>query len=72
MLSKDFQRLIIICYVVIFVLIIAFALYCRRRARSYVGTGRVTDIEAWQVKATISWIAAFCLSVTFLFMFLEL
>ncbi|QHS55986.1 hypothetical protein GWR56_10735 [Mucilaginibacter sp. 14171R-50] len=38
-------------------LVAAYGLYCRKRYISFLGTGRVTDIQTWELKATLSWIA---------------
>lgn len=43
--------------------LVAFALYCRRKSHSFIGTGRVTDIEAWSLKAAISWVATTCITL---------
>ncbi|WP_162499812.1 hypothetical protein [Mucilaginibacter terrigena] len=44
-------------------MLIAFALYCRRRSTSYIGTGRVAEIDAWYNKATVTWLFTICLSL---------
>ncbi|WP_158223473.1 MULTISPECIES: hypothetical protein [unclassified Mucilaginibacter] len=41
---------------------IAFAVYCRQRAKAFMGTGRITDIESWAMRSNISLV--FCAVLT--------
>lgn len=63
MLTHGFQLILIFSAATIVVLLAAYAVYCRNRARSFVNTGRLTDIEIWSMKATISWVATFILAL---------
>ncbi|RFZ85924.1 hypothetical protein DYU05_10165 [Mucilaginibacter terrenus] len=63
MLSHDFQNLLLSAFLILIICIGAFGVYCYRRSKSYVGTGRVSDIERWAGSATLSWIISFCLSL---------
>ncbi|MET3978866.1 hypothetical protein ABIB62_001435 [Mucilaginibacter sp. UYP25] len=63
MLTQDFQRLIICFFCVVFVLLIAFGVYCRHRSNSYIGTGRIAEIETWYLRANVAWVSTACLSL---------
>jgi hypothetical protein len=63
MLTNNFQQLLMCFFCVVFIFLVTYALYCRNRYHSYIGTGRVTEIELWQTKATVTWICTFCLSL---------
>ena len=70
MLTYDFHRLIICFFCVVFILLIAFGMYCRHRSNSYIGTGRVTDIEAWYLRANIAWVSTARLALALVFRFI--
>jgi hypothetical protein len=63
MLTQSFQQLIIVLVCLTLILLIILGIYCRRRYNSYIGTGRVTEIEAWYARATFAWVGTFCLSL---------
>jgi len=63
MLTNDFQDLLICIFTLVLTAPVAFGYYCNRKSKSFVGTGRVAEIEAWQLKSVISWIATFALSL---------
>jgi hypothetical protein len=63
MLTNDFQKFITVLFALLFFGLIAYALYCKRKMNSYIGTGRVNDIEIWSFKAAVSWIATFALTI---------
>ena len=63
MLTHDFQRLLICFFAIVFLALVAYGWYCRQKANSYIGTGRVAEIESYYYKATAVWIVTFCLSV---------
>jgi hypothetical protein len=43
MITHTFQIILISVFAVIFVALISYGLYCKRRAKSYMGTGRVAE-----------------------------
>ncbi|MCQ6958243.1 hypothetical protein [Mucilaginibacter aquariorum] len=59
MFTRTFQLVLIFSSFVILGLLVAYGWYCRNRSQSFIGSGRVTDIETWHMKATLSWIATF-------------
>ncbi|TFF37563.1 hypothetical protein [Mucilaginibacter psychrotolerans] len=63
MLTDDFQRLLIGVFAVVLIALVAFGYYCNRKSKSFAGTGRVAEIEAWYLKSVISWIATFAVSL---------
>lgn len=63
MLTRDFEQLLIVFFFLIATVVFAYGMYCNRKSRSFAGTGRVADIEAWHIKAVLSWIATFGLSL---------
>ncbi|MEO7214787.1 hypothetical protein [Mucilaginibacter sp.] len=63
MISTDFQKMITVFFFLLIMAVFAFGSYCNRKSKSFVGTGRVAEIEAWYVKSVISWIATFGLSI---------
>lgn len=69
MLTHTFEQLIICATCIVFVLLISAGVYCRRRSRSYIGTGRVNEIEAWYTRATLAWVCTFCLSIALVIKF---
>jgi hypothetical protein len=62
MFSRDFQLIVVFFSATVIVILGAYAAYCRRRAKSYVNTGRLTDIHTWAIKSTIMWIVTFVLA----------
>nr|WP_067059499.1 hypothetical protein [Mucilaginibacter sp. L294] len=62
MFTHNFQLILIFFSIIAIVFLGVYAVYCRRRAKSFVGTGRLTDIESWAIKSTIMWIATFMLA----------
>jgi hypothetical protein len=63
MFTREFQLILIFFSITVIVLLGVYAAYCRRRANSFVGTGRITDIENWALKSTIMWIVTFMLAL---------
>lgn len=63
MLTHDFQKLLISFFFLAMMGLIAYGFYCNRKSKSYIGTGRVADMEAWNIKEVVTWIATFGLSV---------
>ena len=63
MITHTFQWILVFVFAIIFVMLISYGLYCKRKAKSYMGTGRVAEIEEWLIKATISWLATFGLTI---------
>ncbi|WP_143822308.1 hypothetical protein [Mucilaginibacter pedocola] len=63
MLTHDFQRLLISVFFLAMTALVAYGFYCNRKSKSYIGTGRVADMEAWNIKETMTWITTFGLSV---------
>jgi hypothetical protein len=63
MLTQTFEQVIIYAICVTLFLLISAGLYCRRRSNSYIGTGRVAEIETWYTRSTLAWICTFCLSM---------
>ena len=63
MLTHDFQRLVIYFFAVVFISLIVYGTYCRRKVNSFKGTGRANDIELWSMKAALSWTCIFALSL---------
>ncbi|WP_374950701.1 hypothetical protein [Mucilaginibacter sp.] len=70
MITPQFHKLIVIFFFVLVASLIAYGVYCRRKSHSYMGTGRVTDIEQWYIKGTLSWVALFMLVLLALIDFL--
>ena len=63
MLTADFQKLIICFFAMVVLSLVAYGIYCKRKSNSYIGTGRVAEIESYYYKATIIWIVTFCISI---------
>lgn len=63
MLSNDFQMLLGCLFITLLVGLASYGLYCRKKLRSFAGTGRMADIDAWYLKSALAFIATFCLSV---------
>ncbi|RWY47885.1 hypothetical protein [Mucilaginibacter gilvus] len=63
MLTNDFQKLLICFFALVMTGLITYGFYCNHKSKSFAGTGRVAEIEAWYVKSVISWIATFALSL---------
>jgi cbb3-type cytochrome oxidase subunit 3 len=63
MLTNEFQKLLTVLFALLFLGLIAYALYCKHKMNSYIGTGRVNDIEIWWLKSAVSWIATFALTI---------
>ncbi len=61
MFTQTFQLIIIFSTATIILLLAAYAVYCRNRAKAFAHTGRLTDVEIWSMKSTLSWIATFIL-----------
>jgi hypothetical protein len=70
MFTHSFQLILIFSCAIVIVMIAAYGVYCRSRANSFVGTGRVTDIHTWALKANISWIASFVLAIAMIIPFI--
>lgn len=64
MLWEKFQTFLEIVFVLIFVILIMYGNYCNRKSRSFAGTGRMADMEAWSIKAVLIWITTFILSIS--------
>lgn len=63
MLNRNF-RLIVICLLATLVVCAAgYGIYSRKKYQSYLGSGRVTDIQSWSAKASISWAISIILSM---------
>ncbi|MFA6247875.1 MAG: hypothetical protein WC615_13140 [Mucilaginibacter sp.] len=62
MFTKDFQLMLIFSSIAIIVLLGVYAIYCRQRAKSFVNTGRVTDIQIWATKSAVIWMVTFVLA----------
>jgi hypothetical protein len=63
MITESFQLRLIVFLVTAIISLLAYGWYCRRRSNSYVGTGRVAEIETWTIKAAISWLAGIALTL---------
>ncbi|MES2060604.1 MAG: hypothetical protein V4456_01705 [Bacteroidota bacterium] len=70
MLTHTFELFIICLTCFAFILLISAGMYCRYRSRSYIGTGRVNEIETWYTRATLAWVCTFCLSVALVIKFI--
>ncbi|MBD1393072.1 hypothetical protein [Mucilaginibacter glaciei] len=70
MMSPHFQKLLITLFLMLIISLVVLALYCRNKSQSYIGTGRVAEIEAWSIKAAFSWILSGGLSIGFILMIL--
>lgn len=62
MFTHDFQLIVLFFSATVIVLLGVYAAYCRRRAKSYLRTGRLTDIQIWATKSTVMWIVTFVLA----------
>lgn len=62
MISATLQLFLMGFCVVVILSTMAFAMYCRQRSKAFIGTGRITDIEAWALRANLSWV--FCAVIT--------
>ena len=62
MFTQSFQLVLIFSAATIIIMLAVYATYCRKRARAFATTGRLTDVEIWAMKSTISWIATFVLT----------
>ena len=56
MITPAFHRILIYSLLFLIVLFIVLGIYCVRKSQSYIGTGKVAEIEGWSLKATASWI----------------
>jgi hypothetical protein len=65
MFTRDFQLIMIFFSAIVIVFLGVYAAYCRRRAKAFVNTGRLTDVEIWAMKSNIMWIATFVLAFAF-------
>ncbi len=70
MLTHTFEQFIIYATCFAFVLLISAGVYCMRRSKSYIGTGRLTEIETWYTRATLAWVCTFFLSVALVIKFI--
>ena len=70
MLTDQFKTLLVCVVFSLIVILMAYAIHCKRRSKSYFGTGRVVEIETYELKATFSWIITFCLTMALLSNFL--
>lgn len=62
MFTHSFKLILIFSTAAIVVLLAAYAVYCQSKARSFANTGRLTDVQDWSMRATLSWIATFVIS----------
>jgi len=62
MFTHNFQLIIIFFSIAVVIFLGVYGAYCHKRAKSFVGTGRLTDIENWAIKSTIMWIATYMLA----------
>ncbi|TSD67850.1 hypothetical protein FFF34_010815 [Inquilinus sp. KBS0705] len=58
-----FQIILFTLFAVILISLISYGIYCKRKARFYMRTDRMAEIEEWLVKSTISWLATFGLTM---------
>ena len=58
------SRILIICLLAVSIIgVLVYGLYSRRKYRSFLGSGRVPEIQEWSAKATVSWVASIILSL---------
>lgn len=62
MFTHNFQLLLIFFSASVIIFLGVYAAYCRKRAKSFVNTGRLTDVQAWAIKSELMWIATFVLA----------
>jgi hypothetical protein len=70
MLTHTFEQLIIGATCLALVMLAVAGIYCMHRSRSYRGTGRVNEIEAWHTRAILAWVCSFCLSIALVIKFI--
>ncbi len=63
MFTSSFQLVLIFSTATIIVMLAIYAVYCHNRARASATKGRLTDVETWAMKSTISWIGTFFLTL---------
>lgn len=63
MLTRTFQLFLIALCAVAVLAIIGFAVFCRYRAKSFVNTGRLTDVQIWATRSDVSWVLAVIFAV---------
>jgi len=59
MITNNFQLILTFCASALVLMSACFAIYCRKKSKSFVHTGRVTDVVEWHTKSTLSWIFTF-------------
>ena len=59
MFTTTFQLFVIAACIVTILAIAGFAVFCRYRAKSFVNTGRMTDVQIWATRSDVSWVIAF-------------
>lgn len=70
MLTHTFEQFIICITCFAFIMLISLGIYCRLRSRSYIGTGRVSEMEAWYTREALAWLGTFCLSIALVIKFI--
>ncbi|AMR34365.1 hypothetical protein A0256_24375 [Mucilaginibacter sp. PAMC 26640] len=63
MLTHDFQRIVTGLFVIIFIGLVIYGIYCRRKLHSFEGTGRVAEMEIWYFKQVLTWILTFSMFI---------
>ncbi|MFD0765591.1 hypothetical protein ACFQZI_12075 [Mucilaginibacter lutimaris] len=61
MFTQTFQLIVVFTTATVIVLLGAYAVYCHNRASAFAHTGRLTDVQTWAMKSTLSWIATIVL-----------
>lgn len=70
MINHSFQKFLFILTALTLLLLVALAIYCRRKSHSFIGTGRMAEIEAWSFKASLSWAATGAISLMMILEFI--
>jgi hypothetical protein len=58
MFTHSFEVTLFSCAAILVFGLGSFAAYCQKKANDFVNTGRITDVNAWTMKSTVSWIAS--------------
>ncbi|MFD0793519.1 hypothetical protein ACFQZX_07805 [Mucilaginibacter litoreus] len=63
LLTKTFQTILLCSFIFIALSVMTYAMYCKYRSKSFLGSGRITDIQTWAIKANVSWAISVVLTV---------
>ncbi len=57
-------KLVVSCFLIFIIICsLIFGIYSRGKYKSYLGSGRVPDIQAWSIKASVSCAIAIIMSI---------